>query len=167
MEDDTVEVRVHGVSGTSPEALLDRPLVIQVAGDAVAGFYRPRLPHEQRDDGPGPWARLRTAGPLLEGYNWGGLTSGSPGRALWLLLLPFTLLNVAPRARPDDERGDGRPWRTWCLWYVSRVLALALTLLLVLTSAGISEDLIWWQCRAVQSCRGLPSWLGQLLDEVE
>jgi len=38
-----VELRVHGVSGTPPEELLDRQLVRQVAGDKIAGFYRPRL----------------------------------------------------------------------------------------------------------------------------
>jgi hypothetical protein len=30
-----------------------------------------------------------------EAYSWGGLTSGAGGRALWLLLLPFMLANVA------------------------------------------------------------------------
>ncbi len=167
MDDGAVEVRVHGVSGTSPEALLDRPLVTQVAGDAIAGFYRPRLSMERRDEAPAPTAAKRADGPLLEGYNWGGLTSGSPGRALWLLLLPFTLMNVAPRARPDGDQVGGRPGRrTWWTWYLSRLLALSLTLLLVLTSAGISEDLVWWQCRRGQSCRGLPTWLATLLDQV-
>ena len=44
-----VELRVHGVSGTPPEELLDRQLVRQVAGDKTAGFYRPRLREEWRD----------------------------------------------------------------------------------------------------------------------
>ena len=69
-----VELRVHGVSGTSPQDLLNRPLVTEVAGDKIAGFYRPRLAFEQPDrppdDGPGA---------PMEGYVWGGLTSGSPG----------------------------------------------------------------------------------------
>ena len=98
---DVVELRVHGVSGTPPQDLLDRPLVTQVAGDGSAGFYRPRLLAE-RDDVAGPSAERTDAGTgaPLEGYVWGGLTSGSPGRALWLVLLPFTLINVAARLRP-------------------------------------------------------------------
>ncbi|PZG22586.1 hypothetical protein C1I95_05300, partial [Micromonospora craterilacus] len=39
---EVVELRVHGVSGTSAEALLDHPIVTRVAGDDNAGFYRPR-----------------------------------------------------------------------------------------------------------------------------
>ncbi len=109
------ELRVHGVSGTSPESLLDRPLVYQLAGDRIAGFYRPRLPAERTDDQPNPFAPARPAAAELEGFNWGGLTSGSPGRAFWLLLLPFTLVNIAPRARPvgrSDERRGGIPARS-------------------------------------------------------
>jgi hypothetical protein len=34
-----IEFRVHGVSGTSPESLLDVPLVERVAGDGDAGLF--------------------------------------------------------------------------------------------------------------------------------
>lgn len=64
-----VELRVHGVSGTPAEELLDAPHVRQVAGDDKAGFYRPRLGDEPEDlsvDGPAP-----ASGPQLEGYAWG------------------------------------------------------------------------------------------------
>ena len=96
--DRLVELRVHGVSGTTPEALLDRPLVHQVAGDRIAGFYRPRLVEERLDDRPNPFAPARPGAAELEGFNWGGLTSGSPGRAFWLLLLPFTLIGFGAMA---------------------------------------------------------------------
>ena len=36
------ELRVHGVSGTPPEEILQHPHVRRVAGDAEAGFYRRR-----------------------------------------------------------------------------------------------------------------------------
>jgi len=91
MADDptVVELRVHGVSGTLPEALLNCPAEFreQKAGDKSAGFYRRP---EGIDDAahpprPGQWR------VVTEAYSWGGLTSGRASRALWLLFLPFTL----------------------------------------------------------------------------
>lgn len=177
-----VELRVHGVSGTPPEELLDRPLVRQVAGDQTAGFYRPRLDAEARDDvAAAPGAPART-GPELEGYAWGGLTSGAPSRALWLLLLPFTLINVAPRMRPPDRspRPDLVAERSseWTgdagsvdasglrlMWYLCRVLAVALTMSLTLAVSGVGLDLLGWQCgRTATSCADAsPQWLVHLV----
>src|SRR5688500_12790070 len=85
------ELRVHGVSGTPAESMLDRPLVGRVAGDGEAGFHRPRVEYGATT-GPG--------GATLEGYRWGNLTAGAAARAFWLLLLPFTLANVALWLRP-------------------------------------------------------------------
>ncbi|GAA1890983.1 hypothetical protein [Lapillicoccus jejuensis] len=141
--DRTVELRIHGVSGTPPEELLDRPLVVQVGGDATAGFHRPRLAAEDRDDRPavleeGTGRRVAAGpGPRLEAYCWGGLTSGAPSRALWLYLLPFTLVNVAARARTDH----GRPGLVRLHWWGARLLALALTGLYVVTSVGVGVAL--------------------------
>jgi hypothetical protein len=150
---DVVELRVHGVSGTPPEELLDRALVERVAGDATAGFYRPRLEVERTDSSPTGVAKPLVQGPPLEGYVWGGLTSGAPSRAFWLLLLPFTLVNVAPRMRPPDPDPSHEPGaadsarrRLWALWFVSRVLALTLTVVLMIAFAGVGDDLIGWQC---------------------
>jgi hypothetical protein len=140
-EPEVVEIRVHGVSGTPPEDLLDVPLVSQQAGDAKAGFYKPRLSAEERD--PRTIDGLpATSGPRLEGYAWGGLTSGAPSRALWLLLLPFTLLNVAPRLRPGGRSEGTLRW----LWFFSRLLALAMTVLIVAALAGVTVDLFAYQC---------------------
>ena len=144
---DVIELRVHGVSGTPPEQLLDTPLVEQIAGDAKAGFYRPRLPAERRDPRD-PSDDVHSTGPLLEGYAWGGLTSGAPTRALWLLLLPFTLTNVAPRLRPRGPAFTGKAAAAnlWILWFVSRLLAVSMTALIVAALAGVSDDLFAWQC---------------------
>src|SRR5205814_5317914 len=92
-----IELRVHGVSGSPVEAELDRPWVGQVAGDGDSGFYRPR-PEIGGTTGPG--------GATLEGYRWGSLTSGAAARALWLLLLPFMLANIAIWLRPADRSGS-------------------------------------------------------------
>ena len=103
------ELRVHGVSGTPPEAMLCHPHVQRVAGDGTTGFYR-RL-----------WEARQTSadrdGRRLEAYSWGGLTSGGWSRALWLLLLPFMLLNVAffmtpfPYLPDDGAQGSERKRR--------------------------------------------------------
>ena len=153
---DVVELRVHGVSGTPPTELLDRPLVEQVAGDTITGFYRPRLAAERDDDYPVGVADPEVKGPPLEGYVWGGLTSGAPSRSLWLLLLPFTLGNVAPRMRPI---GCG-PRRVRVLWFVSRLLCLALTLVLVAAFVGVGVDLVGWQCSSAAGRCGhaSPGW---------
>jgi hypothetical protein len=151
---EVVELRVHGVSGTPPEELLDRPLVRHVAGDRTAGFYRPRRSLEPTDDPPGSTG----LGAPLEAYSWGGLTSGAPSRALWLLLLPFTLVNVAPRLRPP---ADGPAWALRGLWTTTRVLALSLTAGIVLTATGVGVDLFGWQCGGggvAGGCAGPPGW---------
>src|SRR5215475_8152546 len=90
-----IELRVHGVSGSAIETVLDRPWNGRVAGDGDSGFYRPR-PEIGGTTGPG--------GATIEGYRWGSLTSGAAARALWLLLLPFMFANVALWLRPPDEQ---------------------------------------------------------------
>ncbi|WP_062135030.1 hypothetical protein [Demequina aestuarii] len=91
--DRTIEVRVHGVSGTPPQALLGA-FPVRVAGDADAGFYR------AHDAG--------TSGGIAEAFSWGGLTSRSRITALWLFLAPLSLINVAGWMTPAHslpERG--------------------------------------------------------------
>ncbi|HYB38322.1 MAG TPA: hypothetical protein VEF72_23050 [Mycobacterium sp.] len=69
--DNVVELRVPGVSGTPPEELLGCPteMLQQLSGDKVAGVYRCR----PGSDTPGTSA----TSPQIEGYYWGGLTSGA------------------------------------------------------------------------------------------
>jgi hypothetical protein len=136
------ELRVHGVSGTPPEAMLFHPHAYRVAGDSTTGFYRRMwdAPITSEDD----------ASRRLEAYSWGGLTSGGWTRALWLLLVPFMLVNVAffmtpfpfrDGSRPDPEHGVRRIGEA-----AQRILALALTVTMVLAAAGVFLDLLAWQC---------------------
>jgi hypothetical protein len=139
-----IELRVHGVSGSPVERTLDRPLVEQVAGDGDAGFFRPK--HEYGAlTGPG--------GATLEGYRWGNLTAGAAARALWLLLLPFMLANVALWLRPP-----GRPRAAYRI--ICRLFAATVTGTFVLAFVGISLDLVAWQCAGPDNaCASRRVWL--------
>jgi hypothetical protein len=132
------ELRVHGVSGTPAEGMLDRAIIGQVAGDSGAGFFRPRSEYGATR-GPG--------GALLEGYRWGNLTAGAAARAFWLLLLPFTLVNVALWLRPPAVRFGRALVHGLC-----RLFALALSGTFILAAVGVCLDLIAWQCPTNGDC---------------
>jgi hypothetical protein len=128
------ELLVHGVGGESAEDTLHEPHPRLVAGDATAGFYR----------GPDVDGRHR------ESYSWGGLTSGRASRALWLLLLPFSLANLAGwmhwRRRGDPEPGYFRA--------LIRLFGLSLTVMGLLYVCSIAFDLIAYQCGGDPACIG-------------
>ncbi|ASW54455.1 hypothetical protein [Plantactinospora sp. KBS50] len=146
------ELRVHGVSGVSAERILDHPIVLRVAGDAHAGFYRPR-PATGPAGGAAP-------GVAVEAYRWGALTAGAAVRtASMLLLLPFMLANLSIWLRPT------RTDRLGLLGALCRLLAGTLTAAFVLSIIGITMDLVGWQCVPYHECRaGRPylSWLAVL-----
>ncbi len=156
-----LELRVHGVHGTPPASMLgvDRSDVEQVAGDGLTGFYRSR-------SGNLPY-RVPKAGLAVEVYSWGTLTSGTRGlfgwvlRALWLLLLPFALVNMAYWARLGlGQKGSGSRLGASAL----RVASVLLTMFLVITAATICVDMVGWQCfrGGSPACPGLPGWFGWL-----
>ncbi|MGI5247227.1 hypothetical protein [Dactylosporangium sp. CA-139066] len=132
------ELRVHGVTGSPAEDVLDRPLLRRVAGDKDAGFFRPRAEYGAVT-GPG--------GATLEAYRWGNLTAGAAARALWLLLLPFMLANVALWLRPATKAGPRAVIRA-----LTRIFALSMTGSFVLSFVEISMDLVGWQCAALPHC---------------
>ena len=172
------ELRVHGVAGTAPESVLQHPHAEQVAGNRDAGFFR-RWWEAQSVSADSPQRRR-------EAYSWGGLTSGDNLRALWLLLLPFMLLNVAfymaPYRRPpepDEPTGWRERWTVWRRgWWstprrdrrrdrfsasVQRLLALSFTVTFTLTAITVAMDLVGWKCAAPATgdvCG--TSWLGWL-----
>ncbi|GAA2021477.1 hypothetical protein [Nocardiopsis rhodophaea] len=134
-----VELRIHGVSGGEAEELLDVEPAMRVSGDSLAGFFRwRRKPDtELEDDVP------------REIFAWGNLTSGRASRALWLLLFPFMLVNIAywmRPGRPGDRPGRVRRIADGGYGTAVRLLALSLTMLLTLTAAGVGMDLVGWQC---------------------
>jgi energy-converting hydrogenase Eha subunit A len=152
-EEGVTEIRVHGVGGGSPTAMLDDPAARQVSGDQVAGFWRGR---DHLIDGRPRWHR--------EVYSWGGLTSQALSSALWLMLLPFALVNLAGwmalgrRSGAGAERGEVRVgWLIVLQQSLVRVIGLGVTWLYLLFAAQIAMDLAGWQCVQV-SCRAVTAW---------
>ncbi|MEU5943158.1 hypothetical protein ABZ807_29245 [Micromonospora sp. NPDC047548] len=149
---EAVELRVHGVSGATAETVLDHPIVVRVAGDQQAGFYRPR---------PGSGAAGgAVTGVAVEAYRWGALTAGAAVRtASMLLLLPFMLGNVAIWLRPTPTDRFG------LLGPLCRLLGGTLTAAFMLSMIGITVNLVGWQCVPYHECRDdrpYLSWLAEL-----
>ena len=147
--DGVTELRIHGVSGTPVESMLQHPHPQQVWGDKIAGFYR------RPEDA--------TAESRKEAYSWGGLTAGASARAAWLLLLPFMLVNVAAWAHPTRPGEKYTP--VGIMSGAVRVLGLCLTLLLVLGAAVVGMDVIAWQCAGDPARCGTERWFTRWLTE--
>ncbi|NUT40174.1 MAG: hypothetical protein HOV86_09285, partial [Thermoactinospora sp.] len=149
------ELRVHGVSGTPPESILNHPHPREIAGDATTGFYRRWWPggRPAGDQADVPGTRHR------EAYAWGGLTSGGRTIALWLLLLPFSLANLSYFMLPRPAAGARLRHVTEA---AQRLFALLLTGTLVGAVTRASVDLIGWQCTAAgRACAHdtAPAWV--------
>ncbi|MFJ5263385.1 hypothetical protein ACIQAC_23255 [Streptomyces sp. NPDC088387] len=148
-----LELLVHGVGGATPEKMLHDPRTERVTGDDTAAIYRRAddVDAESRPRGD------RDGKPVPEAYVWSNLTSGNGARALWLLLLPFMVVNLAHWMRPA-ARGRARAVRLYGL--LVRLAGLTLTVLLVAAACEVALDLAAWQCAGTRACAERNSWLG-------
>jgi uncharacterized membrane protein len=156
------ELRIHGVSGSDGPTMLEHPQALQVAGDAVAGFYRRWSP-----DGQGkpsvPWK--------LEAYSWGGLTEAPLASASWLLLAPFMMYNVAYFMLPSTVAGGEpavldepvphlrRDRGHQIAHALLRLLAMAATVQFVSAAATVTMSTVAWQAAGPTHLL-LPNWMG-------
>ncbi|MFI6405703.1 hypothetical protein [Streptomyces sp. NPDC050548] len=149
-----LELLVHGVGGATPEEMLGDPRTVRITGDDTAAVFRRTADVD---------AESRTAdgrtGPIREAYVWCNLTSGNGTRALWLLLLPFMVVNLAHWMRPT-ARDRKRTVRFYGL--LVRLAGLTLTVLLVAAACEVALDLAAWQCAGTRACAERHSWLGFL-----
>ncbi|MFI8089267.1 hypothetical protein ACIF9R_13250 [Streptomyces sp. NPDC086080] len=149
-----LELLVHGVGGTTPEKMLDDPRTVRITGDDIAAVYR------RADDADAECRPAgRREGPVPEAYVWCNLTSGNGTRALWLLLLPFMVVNLAHWMRPTAH---GRRRTIRCYGVLVRLAGLSLTVLLVAAACEVALDLAAWQCAGTRACAERHSWLGFL-----
>ncbi|WP_405851948.1 hypothetical protein OG361_04440 [Streptomyces sp. NBC_00090] len=149
-----LELLVHGVGGATPQDMLDDPRTVRVTGDRTAAVHR-RAEDLDAEDHPERYA----ARPVPEAYCWSNLTSGDGARALWLLLLPFMVANLAHWMRPPAV---GRPGLVRLYGVLVRLVALTLTVLLTAAACEVALDLTAWQCAGTAACADAYSWLGFL-----
>lgn len=149
-----LELLVHGVGGTTPEKMLDDPRTVRIAGDDTAAVFR-RADDVDAESRP---ADHRDR-PVPEAYVWCNLTSGNASRALWLLLLPFMVVNLAHWMRPATRN---RPRTVRFYGLLVRLAGLTLTVLFVAAACEVALDLAAWQCAGVTACARRHSWLGFL-----
>ncbi|MGW5607658.1 hypothetical protein ACWEWI_16435 [Streptomyces sp. NPDC003753] len=149
-----LELLVHGVGGTTPEEMLGDPRTVRITGDETAAVYR-RADDADAERRPG----AHRDQPVPEAYVWCNLTSGNAARALWLLLLPFMVANLAHWMRPTTI-GRRRTVRLYGV--IVRLVGLSLTVLLVAAACEVALDLVAWQCAGARACAGRHTWLGFL-----
>ncbi|MFF5184429.1 hypothetical protein ACFY30_11650 [Streptomyces sp. NPDC000345] len=156
-----LELLVHGVGGATPEKMLNDPRTVRITGDDTAAVHR----RAEDADADAPAADATTTvpdhggRPVPEAYVWSNLTSGNGTRALWLLLLPFMVVNLAHWMRPAAREGT-RAVRLYGL--LVRLAGLSLTVLLVAAACEVALDLTAWQCAGTHACAARHSWLGFL-----
>ncbi|TXJ76301.1 hypothetical protein E2C11_21185 [Streptomyces lavendulae] len=147
-----LELLVHGVGGTTPEEMLGDARTVRVTGDDTAAVFR-------RAEDVSPTGPASRGGPVREAYVWCNLTSGDASRALWLLLLPFMVVNLAHWMRPA---APARPRAVRLYGLLVRLAALTLTVLLVAAACEVALDLVAWQCAGVRACAQRHFWLAFL-----
>ncbi len=134
--DGTMELRVHGVNGGTPEQNLHDPSPVLITGDDTAGFYRRR---KELQSGPKR---------AVEAYNWASINSKKSVRAWWLALFPFAAVNLAGWLLPKGLGGI----RRGAAQVLVRLIALCVTVLGVLGLALVFVDLIGVQCAVIETC---------------
>lgn len=186
---DVLELRVHGISNTPPATMLavTPEEVVRADGDELGSFWTltpEALASYAETEAPAAgWVDPRhvPVGVRREAYSWGALArvSAVPGlrvasgivngviRALWVLIIPFGMVNVAYWTRDLDEPRNG--WRAPKSGALVRLFGLALTLLWVTTAVTVTLGVVAAQCYLpeatvpghddltyVQACSALP-----------
>lgn len=144
-----VEIRTHGVSGASAEAILETPRVaIHDPGFPTGrgSFGVPSSAEETTVNGRTHWRYS---------YRWGDMTAGLGHQALWAVLAPFALINVASWMVPQvdwnskSSRFAGALHRS-----LFRLLGLAFTALLMTQLTFLVADLLLTQCPVLREAGG-------------
>jgi hypothetical protein len=149
-----VELRVHGILGTTGSTLTDSVASVDVAGDSVGRIVSPADRLRRPVPGPALTAGERRVSRLVEGYVWSRTAAGGLKKAAWALLFPFALANVADWMLPPCRRENqfGRTLSV-VLRGLLRMTALFMTMLLAAQLTVITLDVFAAQClQPASSC---------------
>jgi hypothetical protein len=124
---------------------------VQVAGDKDTPIYQPADQFGRAIAGPD----LACDGGLIprqvEAYHWGEMTSGGWGKAIWALLGPFALVNVAHWMLPSGGVKGFYHNLIGILEALLRLAGLLLTALFMAQAAVLIMDVLVTQCSGKQS----------------
>ena len=141
-----IEIRVHGVSGTPPQDMLCSQWAAQVAGDAYAPVFQPADQFGRTVTGPGLACEGGLVPRQVEAYHWGEMTSGGWSKAVWALLAPFALVNVAHWMLPPGGKKGLHHGLIGIVEALLRLAGLLLTALLMAQAAVLVMDVVVTQC---------------------
>ncbi|MGH9035884.1 MAG: hypothetical protein ACRD0O_08975, partial [Acidimicrobiia bacterium] len=138
-----LELRVHGVGGPQARKMLGE---LHEEDVVTLGPFSAQGEGENRTTIPvSPETRFarRLHDDGTEAYEWGGLTTGSWAKALWVVYLPFTLINAAGWAHhAAPVSGQRRRWALRLHLTAVHVLAALATTTYVLWVGYIALDLL-------------------------
>lgn len=141
-----VEIRVHGVSGTPPQDMLCSQWAAQVAGDALSPIFQPADQFGRTLAGPDLPCDDGVVPRQVEAYHWGEMTSGGWSKAVWALLAPFALVNVAHWMLPSAGKKGLHYILIGAVEMFLRLAGLLLTALLMAQAAVLVMDVVVTQC---------------------
>lgn len=133
---------MHGVGGPRAESVLECP-----EGATAFSAWR-------SEPTAASAVRHRSDRPRVGLYHWAPLTSGSRYFALWPLLLPFSLVNLAGWMQPDSRN---HAWRGWITKTIVHLLAVSVTVATVVWVVWLGQVLGqpggsfpgWWRLDGV------------------
>jgi hypothetical protein len=134
------------VSGTPPQDMLCSQWAAQVAGDALSPIFQPADQFGRTLAGPDLPCADGTFPRQVEAYHWGEMTSGGWSKAVWALLAPFAMVNVAHWMLPPGGKKRLHSMLIGTLEGLLRLTGLLLTALFMAQAAVLVMDVVVTQC---------------------
>jgi hypothetical protein len=118
----------------------------QVAGDALSPIFQPADQFGRTLAGPDLSCDGGEVPRQVEAYHWGEMTSGGWTKAVWALLAPFALVNVAHWMLPSGGKKGLHYILIGAVEALLRLAGLLLTALLMAQAAVLVMDVVVHQC---------------------
>lgn len=148
-----LELVTHGVSGTPTADMLGIPQAKVCTVTHYPGRYAGTF--SASSDDVASSGDVAADVPCRVGYRWGAMTAGTRKQLLWVVFIPFALVNVAWWMLPERGRAAGRVDVLRALY---RLLGLILTAMVAVQIMVIVADVVMSQYLPAHRDR-LPGWL--------